>query len=141
MHWSLPMNSKVARVLHQVNGKLSLYMLQDRAWPIFLFGLATILLPCGQTLIVFSACALSGSPLVGMINGAAFALLTTPSLAFAMHASGMLHRFRDHYNSIIGACAIVVGVFALLRGFAEIGYISHLTIDINAAAGYHLVIY
>ena len=141
MQWGLPIGQRLGKRLQQLNGRLSLFMLQDRAWPIFLFGLATVLLPCGQTLIVFSACALSGSPLVGMINGAAFSLLTTPSLALAMHAHGLLHRFRNHYNTIVGILAIVVGIFALLRGFAEIGYIPHLTIDINDAAGYHLIIY
>lgn len=141
MQWNLPIGQNLNKILHRINGKLSLYMLQDRAWPIFLFGLATILLPCGQTLIVFSACALSGSPIIGMINGAAFSILTTPSLAIAMHAHGFLHKFKHYYNSIIGGCAIVIGTFALLRGFAEVGYISHLTIDINDAAGYHLIIY
>lgn len=132
--WSLPIANKT---LHKLSAKLSLYMLQDRPWPIFLFGLATVLLPCGQTLIVFSACALSGSPLVGMINGAAFSLLTTPSLALAMHAHGWLHRFRNHYNTIIGICAIIIGTIALLRGFAEADVIPHLIID----SWFHIVIY
>lgn len=141
MHWHLPLGHRLQNRLARWNGALSLYLLQERAWPVFLFGLATVILPCGQTLIVFSACALSGSPLVGMINGLAFALLTSPSLALAMHAHHLFQRARAHYNSIIGLSAIAIGALALLRGFAEIGYLSHLIIDINPLSGYHIVIY
>ncbi len=141
MQWHLPIGRRFQASLARFNGSLSLYLLQEGAWPVFLFGLATVLLPCGQTLIVFSACALSGSPLIGMINGLAFATLTSPSLALAMHAHTLLHRFRTHYNTITGLSAIAIGILALLRGFAEMGYISHLTIDINPLSGYHIVIY
>ena len=41
-----------------IGQKLSLLMLRDRRWPTFLFGFFTLALPCGQTIIVFSACAL-----------------------------------------------------------------------------------
>jgi sulfite exporter TauE/SafE len=51
---------------------------------LFLFGLATLLLPCGQSWMLFSALALYGSALNGALNGALFALLTTPSLYLAM---------------------------------------------------------
>lgn len=141
MQWRFPMGHRLQVALSHFNGKISLYMLQDRAWPVFLFGLSTILLPCGQTLIVFSACALSASPLIGMINGMAFAILTTPSLAIAMHAHNIFNNLRNSYNLIIGTCAIAIGTLAILRGFAEIGTIPHLTIDINPTSGYHIVIY
>lgn len=120
------------------NKKLSLLMLQDRALPSFLFGFFTVMLPCGQTLIVFSACALYGDAFAGLVNGFSFAVLTSPSLIIAMHSHAFFKSLRKYYNQMIGACALLVGSLALCRGLADLNLIDHLTVQ---ASNYHLVIY
>lgn len=125
--------------LGRLNNSISSLMLKDRGWSTFLFGFFTVALPCGQTLVVFSACALVGDPLVGLFNGFAFALLTSPSLFLAMHAQAMLKRFKNYYNSVLGITSLAIGVLALCRGFAEIGWIPHLVIA--AESPFHVVIY
>lgn len=47
----------------------------------FCMGLLSVLIPCGQTILVFSLCALHQSPLSGLIAGALLALISTPALA------------------------------------------------------------
>ncbi len=131
----------LAKRLAKANQMLSLLMLRDRAWPTFLFGFFTILLPCGQTLIVFSACALSGDVYVGLLNGFAFALLTSPSLFVAMKAHAMLRRAKNYYQTVIGVSSMLVGGVAILRGLAEMGWISHWVINPEASPYYHVVIF
>ena len=135
--WSYPGYHWLAKRLAGINHHLSLLMLRDRPWPAFLFGFFTLALPCGQTLIVFSACALSGDILVGTINGLAFALLTSPSLFLAMQAHAFLKRARRYYQAVIGISALLVGTLAILRGFAEMGIISHWVLSHT----YHIVIF
>lgn len=139
--WSYPGHSWLSRRLAKVNQSLSLLMLQDRAWPAFLFGFFTLALPCGQTLIVFSACALSGDLFVGLLNGFAFALLTSPSLLLAMQAHAFFRRARRYYQAVIGLSALLVGILAILRGLAEMEMIPHWVMNPGAAAHYHLVIF
>lgn len=139
--WSYPGHHWLGRRLARVNQSLSLLMLRDQAWPTFLFGFFTLALPCGQTMIVFSACALSGDPLVGLLNGFAFALLTSPSLFFAMQAHALLGKAKAYYRTVVGVSAIVVGMLALLRGFAVVDLIPHLILNPNAPAQYHIVIF
>lgn len=116
-------------------------MLRDKALPAFLFGFFTLALPCGQTLIVFSACALSGNMFVGLFNGLAFALLTSPSLFLAMKAHSLLHKAKHYYHTIIGVSALLVGCMAVLRGLAEMGVISHWILNPSSPVHYHLVIF
>lgn len=125
----------------RLNNSLSILMLQDRAWPSFLFGFFTVFLPCGQTLIVFSACALSGSAFIGFINGFVFSLLTSPSLFLAMHMRSLLKTMKQYYNIIMGCCAMIVGILACLRGFAEIDLINHFVLNPHSPVQYHIVIY
>jgi len=139
--WHYPGYHSLAKVLGRFNGTLSILMLRDRALPAFLFGFFTIALPCGQTLMVFSACALSGDSLVGLINGFVFALLTTPSLFMAMHAHILFRSLRPYYNVIMGASAVLIGGLAICRGLAEIGLISHLVLNPDAALPYHIILY
>jgi len=127
----------LARRLSSFNQNLSLLMLRDRAWPAFLFGFFTLALPCGQTLIVFSACALSGEMMTGLMNGLAFALLTSPSLFLAMQAHTFFAGIRHYYQIVMGVSALLVGILAFLRGLAEIGIISHWVLS----SDYHLVIF
>lgn len=138
---SYPGHAWLSKRLARTNQTLSLLLLRDRAWPSFLFGFFTLALPCGQTLIVFSACALSGDPYVGFLNGFAFAILTSPSLFLAMQAHAVLRRARHYYQAVIGLSALLVGSLAMLRGFAEMGWISHWVLNADAPVHYHLVIF
>lgn len=133
-HW---LSLKLARV----NRTLSLLMLKDQPWPSFLFGFFTLSLPCGQTMIVFSACALYGDPLAGFLNGFAFAVLTSPSLFAAMHAHRFFNQAKKYYHPLIGVCALLIAALAICRGLAEMEMIPHLILNPNSNANYHLVIY
>jgi len=137
MGWSTPGMGWLARRLAPFNRRLSMLMLKDQPWSSFLFGFLTIALPCGQTVVVFSACALAGDALVGLVNGFAFALLTSPSLFFAMQTHIFFQKAKRHYNLIFGACALVVGLLAICRGLAEIELIPHWVLNAN----YHIVIF
>ncbi len=139
--WSYPGHAWLGKRLASVNRTLSLLMLRDQVWPTFLFGFFTLTLPCGQTLIVFSACALSGNFYVGLLNGFAFALLTSPSLFLAMQAHLFLNRFKPYYQSVIGISAIFVGGVSILRGLAEAGLIAHWIIYPFGNPEYHLAIF
>ena len=127
----------IPRIFHGLNRNMSLLLLRDHRFPTFLFGFATVFLPCGQTLIVFSACALSGSPWVGFANGCLFALLTSPSLFIAMQAHQLFQRTKVYANTLMGICAIFVGILACLRGLAELDVISHFVLN----AKYHIILY
>jgi uncharacterized protein len=127
--------------LHKTQQLLTPLILRDHPLPTFLFGFFTVLLPCGQTLIVFSACALSGSGPVGLFNGFMFALLTSPSLFFAMQAHSLLSRLKKHYNTFMGVSAIVIGLIACLRGLADMQVISHMILNPDAEIAYHIVLY
>jgi sulfite exporter TauE/SafE len=137
--WSLPGPSFrwISAWLGPINRSLSLLLLRDQPWPSFLFGFFTVALPCGQTVVVFSACALYGDPLVGLLNGCAFALLTSPSLFMAMQAKGFFQNLRRYYNVGMGCSALLIGGLALCRGCADMGWIPHLVLN----AHYHIVLY
>lgn len=132
---------KLSPLFAKLNQYVSPLMLKDSPWAIFLFGFATVLLPCGQTLVVFSACALAGDLYVGLFNGFAFALLTSPSLLFAMHSSILIKKCNRYYRQVLGVSSLVIGSLALCRGFAEAGWISHLVLNPDAPTHYHIVIY
>lgn len=132
-----PGYQKIASWLKPFNDRLSILMLRDEPWAAFLFGFFTIALPCGQTLIVFSACALSGSPLAGIWNGCAFALLTSPSLLLAMHAHSLLKQAKRHYQTILGICSLAVGGLTICRGLADAEMIPHWILS----QAYHVVVF
>jgi hypothetical protein len=123
------------------NRSLSLLLLRDQPWPSFLFGFFTLALPCGQTIVVFSACAMSGDAVTGLLNGFAFALLTSPSLYAAMHASRLLSFCKKQHHLIMGISALAVGFLAFFRGCADLEWIPHLIVNPQSLAKYHLVIY
>ncbi len=129
------------QTLNPMHQWISTLLLKDTIVATFLFGFFTVVLPCGQTLIVFSACALSGNAWVGLGNGFAFALLTSPSLFMAMHTLTLFKKFKPYDRAVLGVSSIVVGLLAFCRGLAEIGLISHWIINPNAPTYYHLVIY
>ncbi len=124
-------------LLATISQRLSLLLLKETPLTTLLFGLSTVLLPCGQTLIVFSACALSASAWTGLFNGFAFALLTSPSLFFAMKGRALISRFKTHANTLMGLAALVVGLLALLRGLADLGSIPHFSL----IPKYHVILY
>ncbi len=138
---SFPGSQYIAKKFSKAGNRLSLLMLQDQPWPSFLFGFFTVILPCGQTLIVFSACALYGDPLIGLLNGFALAFLTSPALILAMQAYHLFQNIGRYYQAIMGCSALIVGALALLRGLAELDLIPHLILNSQAPAHYHLVIY
>lgn len=139
--WNSFSFSWIAKPLNAINKSISALMLKDSKKSTLLFGFFTVLLPCGQTLVVFSACALAADPFVGLFNGAALALLTTPSLAVAMHTHGLLKQFKKYYNTVLGACSIAIGALAFCRGLAELGWIPHWILNPNAPGHYHIVIF
>lgn len=128
---SFPGQHFLAKRLAKVNGSLSLLMLKDQPLTIFLFGFLTILLPCGQSLIVFSACALSANAWIGMLNGFAFALLTSPALLMAMRAHAFLGKMKQYYNVILGTMTLFVGGLAACRGLAELNFLPHVSYQVS----------
>jgi sulfite exporter TauE/SafE len=132
---SLPL--PLSRRLQRFNQSLSLLLLKDQPAASFLFGFFTLALPCGQTLVVFSACALTGDLLAGLLNGFAFALLTSPSLFLAMKAHQLMRRALRYYQAVIGLSALSAGLLAVLRGLAELELIPHLILS----HAYGLVLY
>lgn len=127
-NFKVPFSSSVERFFAPFRERLNHLLFSKEPWPLFLVGFFTIALPCGQTLLVYSACALSGSTFVGTLNGFAFGLLTTPALYFAMQARGLLERMKRFYRPVVGGMAFGIGLIAILRGLAEWGLISHFGI-------------
>lgn len=139
--WVLPPAWPLQRLSQALNPWLSRHMLQDTKQSTFLFGFLTVALPCGQSLLVFSACALAGDALVGFSNGFAFALLTSPSLMIAMRTHLFFKKFRHHDKTVLGISALLVGGLTLCRGLAEMGWISHWILNPDAPNAYHIVIF
>jgi uncharacterized protein len=138
---SYPGQAFVAKLMARANGPLALLMLRDQPLATFMFGFLAIALPCGQSLVVFSACALSGSLWTGMINGFAFAALTSPSLLFAMNAHAFLGAAKKYYNSVSSLMALVVGSIALCRAFAELNLIPHVVLSLPVIESFHIALF
>ena len=140
--WSLPsLISKHHPLLNWLQKWSTTLLLKDKGWSTFMFGFFTLALPCGQTLIVFSACALVGDPWIGLANGFAFAVLTTPSLVLAMHTLTLFKHFKQYDRLILGGSSFFVGLLAFCRGLAEMGWISHWVLNPDASSHYHLVMF
>lgn len=137
----IPGSQWLMKRMAKANHTLSVLMLRDQPWPTFLFGFFTVALPCGQTLVVFSACALYGDPLAGLFNGLVFALMTSPALFAAMHAHRLFQSAKKYYNLVIGVCALLIGALAICRGLADLDLIPHLILNPQMPSHYHLVIY
>lgn len=104
-------------------GRLQVFMqrwMRQGAGALFGLGFFSIALPCGQTIWVYSLCALSGSAWVGAINGLAFALLTTPALLFAMQARRLAPWVQQWYRPLWGCSLLVVGIAIVWRGFNQL---------------------
>jgi sulfite exporter TauE/SafE len=139
--WNIPGQGWIGKKIAPLNRTLSLLMLQDRPLTTFLFGFFTVMLPCGQTLVVFSACALSGSASVGLLNGFVFALLTSPALFFALGARKLLAGAKSYYNLIIGVASLLIALLSFCRGLAEIEVIPHFQIPLPWKSSHPIVIY
>jgi len=139
--WNLFKFIMKLKILKSANQLLSHLLLKEKPSSTFLFGFFTVALPCGQTLVVFSACALTGDPWIGLFNGFAFALLTTPSLILAMHTLSFFKSLKNYYKLILGLSSILVGILSVCRGLAEIGWIPHLILNPEASTHYHIVIF
>lgn len=133
-HLPLPGRQWLAKKTARLSTLLAALLKWHGPLPLFLFGVCTLLLPCGQTLIVFSACAIDARPLVGLANGALFALLTSPSLILSMSAFKLL---KHNYHLLIGAATLVIGTLAICRGIAEFNLIPHLVLHDRL----HIVLY
>jgi sulfite exporter TauE/SafE len=120
-----PLLAFLERGRRPVEKRIAGWLVIQEPWPLFLIGASTIFLPCGQTLLVYSACALSGSGLLGLGNGLGFALLTTPSLLLAMQSRKIAAKKLDKWQFALPLGFAVIGAIAILRGLAEAGWISH----------------
>lgn len=129
---------RFSRLFSGIGKRISLLMVQKGRLPIFLFGLLTVVLPCGQTLVVFSACALAQDPWVGFYNGLAFALLTSPSLWLAMRFKGLFSKAKSSYKVLFGSLTLGVASLGFARTAAEIGWIEHLAWE---TPWFHLALY
>lgn len=140
-HWDLLSFLPKLKPLQSINRMLSMLILKETPWSTFLFGFFTVALPCGQTLIVFSACALVGDALTGLMNGFAFALLTTPSLILAMHTLTLFKKLKQHYQMVLGLSSVLIGILACCRGLAEMDLIPHWILNPESPTHYHIVIF
>jgi sulfite exporter TauE/SafE len=138
---NLRLAPKQKGIFQKMNNHLSFLILRDTPLAVFLFGFFTIVLPCGQTVVVYSALALEGNLWIGFINGLLFALFTSPALFFAMRAQNFLRSLKGYYNIVFGICALLVGTLALFRGLAEIEMIPHLVLNPQSAPEYHIALY
>jgi sulfite exporter TauE/SafE len=134
---TLKTKGKLFGFLNKLSLTFSKWMLKDTFFPIFAFGFVTILLPCGQSLLVFTFSALTEDPIIGGLNGFLFALLTTPSLFASMRASYFFNKAKANYRLFMGISLILVSCLTFLRGLADLGVINHLIILQNP----HIVLY
>lgn len=131
----------IDRVLKPLSRELAQMLLRDQRATTFLFGLATILLPCGQTVVVFSACAIEGDAFTALFNGVAFALLTSPSLFVAMHTQSFLQPLKKYHSAIFTVFGSTVGILAILRAAAELQLIPHFILNPHVNTMYHIVLF
>ena len=94
----------------------------------FLIGFLTPLLPCGQSLLLFAFSAMLGNVFEGLLQGALFSLLTTPSLFLAIQGSHFLKKYKKIADPLLLTSVVVVGVLTTLRGLAELEVIPHYTL-------------
>ena len=119
----------------KIEQNVTFFALNEHPMGMFLFGMSTLLLPCGQTLIVFAACALTADPWEGLINGLSFALLTSPALFLALKM-GRIFAVKAIPSGVLAIPQIFVGVLLCWRGLAELGWIPHLVL--YQSDNYHL---
>jgi len=134
-HLSIPGSNWISKRAARLGALFSKLLLINHPMTTFLFGFCTVFLPCGQSMIVFSACALADSALIGLFNGFCFALFTSPSLVAALYASSIFQKWKRSYRPIMGGMTLLIGVMAFLRGLSHLEVIPHLTFP------HHIVLY
>lgn len=122
-------------------GTISRLLLKNSFHSVFLFGMCTLLLPCGQIVIVYSIIALNCTPLTGLLNGFLFAFLTSPSLVAAMKATSIVRKEQKNYHLWMGGATFLIGTFALLRGLADFSFISHWVLNPRSPPHFHIIIF
>jgi len=127
--------------LQKLSQKLAALMLKDSPWPVFLFGFMTIALPCGQTVIVYSALALEADLWLGLLHGILFACFTSPALLLAMHAQNLFPHGKKYYRPLMCLSAVIVGGVAMLRGLAQMEMIPHLVLDLHLGSDSHIALF
>lgn len=138
---SFPGMKFLAKMGEPLNRRLVTLALRENKFSMFSFGFMTIALPCGQSLAVFSACALEGYTWGGFLNGLAFSLLTSPALLFAMKSGKWLSKLKKHSPTLIGSASLVIGGLTCCRGAAELGWISHVSFYLPFLSNAHIVMY
>jgi len=136
-----PAQNFFARAASRLTPYFSKLLRYDGRKSLFFFGFSTIFLPCGQTLLVFSAVALEGSAAAGLANGFIFALFTTPALLFAMHAKTFLSKIKSSYHLWMGVAMLLVGTLFCLRGLAEFSLVPHFILNPEASSRYHIALF
>lgn len=124
----LPLPKFLNRFFLWTQKKAAPLLLEESPLKTFLFGFFTVLLPCGQSLFVFSSIALEQDIISGAFNGWAFSLLTTPSLFFAMHAGKKFFFKGSQISFVLGLLSLLVALSLFLRGLAQLGWISSLSL-------------
>ncbi|MDA8773746.1 sulfite exporter TauE/SafE family protein [Chlamydiia bacterium] len=76
-------------------------------------GFLSILIPCSQTIAVFSTIALVATPITGFINGAFFGFITSPALIFVQLIYRYLHQY-SHITSVINRTTYLIVFLYLL---------------------------
>jgi len=137
----LPISALLAKKTAKLSFFFGKLMANKAPSATFTFGLCTVLLPCGQTIIVFSIIALYAEPLLGLLNGFLFALFTSPALIFSLYASRFFQKRKSGYNTWMGSATIVIGALAVLRGLADLSVIRHLILNPSGPSQYHLVLF
>lgn len=137
--FAIPGKNILLKNIAPLSKKFALLLDKENPWGTFAFGFFTVIFPCGQTFIVFSACALFGSAFHGMLNGFCFALLTSPSLVFAMKSFSFLSK-KIQFEKLNGILSIFLGFLAILRGLAELSWIPHLILN-SHSSNFHIALF
>lgn len=96
-------------------------------WTSYLLGLLWGLLPCGLVLTALVAATASKSAWLGAFNMLLFGVATIPSLFAVKWLAGKTHS-RTWSRSLAAIVMMVFGFQFAMRGFAALGWVSHLTI-------------
>ncbi len=137
----LPLFSKVATLLSPVQRRLTTLLLKERPMATLLFGASTILLPCGQSVMLYSLCALTQNVVEGTALALLFALLTTPSLLFALEMRHLFERFKYLSKRLFVSATVIVGALTSMRGLADLGAVPHLVLFKESSNSLHLVMW
>jgi len=141
LDYHMPNSQWLNQKLEPLGKEIAKLSLHPHPMALFGVGMASLLLPCGQTLVVFSACALEGNLLSGVVNGAAFALFTSPSLWLAAKAPQYLIKWRPYnrYGTALSLC--LVGTLTLCRVLADYDYIDHIGFHLQNYEWLHIAFY